>query len=279
MEAPDLSAVIAELESIKENQTSARQKTLGNAIKQIDDAAKNPSAAARAYADARRIVEFDGKPNAGQRFTEWKNKKADMLGSSGLQGAASLHLTYLSLTLKQVGEPDTEARMLESLDYVRQLGAARASNPEMDAFDETKDLLNKPLSDSVFAKSSQTSDVVSKLKDWELVAGNIEGILDKNVRRLMRKSNDPRVIDTWDLQLELEQMMAEKSGSDLRIQNFATTRRPTLLWRKANEYVTIGQPVRGLSGMIEIIRANPNHPDMPVWLETATALAKEQQKS
>ncbi|MFY8216435.1 MAG: hypothetical protein ACOVMP_07520 [Chthoniobacterales bacterium] len=280
MPAPDLTSVIAELEAIKDNQTSARQKTLSVAIAQVEEFAKNPASAVRAYGDAKRIVEFDGKPNAGPKFADWKKDKSDLLGSRGLQIAAPLHLQYLAISLRQSGDPDTDTRVKESLDYVAKLGESSASHgQDLNAFGETKDLMNKPLQEGVFAQAAQIGGVLTNLKDWELVPGNLDGILEKNVRRVLRQKKDPRAIDTWDLQIDLEQKIANESDNEIALANFTNSRRPQLLWRKANEYVALGQPVRGLSLMVELIRANPNHPDMERWLEAATNTAKSQQKA
>jgi len=280
MPAPDLTSVIAELEAIKENQTSARQKTLSVAIAQIEESAKNPASAVRAYGDAKRIVEFDGKPNAAGKFSDWKKEKSDLLGSKGLQIAAPLHLQYLAISLRQSGEPDTDARVKESLDYVAKLGEISVSNAQdLNAFRETKDLMNKPLQEGEFAQAAQIGGVLTNLKDWELVPGNVDGILEKNIRRVLRQKKDPRAVDTWDLQIDLEQRIANESDNEIALANFINSRRPQLLWRKANEFVALGQPVRGLSLMVELIRANPNHPDMERWLEAATNAAKSQQKA
>jgi len=278
MPSPDLSAVIAELKAITDNQKAARQSTLSVAISQFEASAANPSNAARAYADAKRVVDFDGQTNAGLKFAEWRKKNDDLLRSKGLQMAATLHLDYLALSLRQCGEPDTAARVQESLDYVAQLGESRTSNAaDLKTSNEVKDLLNKPIQEGVIAKAAQISEVLGKLKGWEMVAGNIDGILEKNVRRVLRKEKDTRVIDTWDLQLDLEGKVAKTSDSEIAITNFENTRRPQLLWRKATEFVTIGQPVRGLSLMVELIRTNPTHPEMETWLEQATSLARAQQ--
>jgi hypothetical protein len=280
MPAPDLTSVIAELAAIKENQTSARQKTLSVAIAQIEESSKNPASAVRAYGDAKRIVEFDGKPNAGPKFADWKKSKSDLLGSRGLQVAAPLHLQYLAISLRQAGEPDTDARVKESLDYVAKLGESSASHgQDLNAFGETKELMNKPLQEGAFAQAAQIGGVLTNLKDWELVPGNIDGILEKNVRRVLRQKKDPRAIETWDLQIDLEQKIANESDNEIAVANFTNSRRPQLLWRKANEFVALGQPVRGLSLMVELIRANPNHPDMERWLDAATGIAKSQQKT
>jgi len=278
MAPPDLSTVIAELEAIQKNQTTARQQSLSRAIAQIDEAGKNTASASRAYADAKRVVEFDGKPNAGSRFSEWRSSKADALGSRGFQTAARLHLQYLGLTLRQIGDPDTDVRVAETLRYVEELVNARTSmGADLNASEEAKELLNKPLQESVFAKASDLGQLLTNQKEWELSAGNIDGILEKNLRRILRKDKDPRLSDTWDMQIRVEQELAGKTQNDLAGATFASTRRPQLLWRKANDLVAIGQPVRGLSLMLETIRTNPSHPDIEGWVEAAKTLAKGQQ--
>jgi len=278
MVAPDLSTVIAELEAIQNNQTTARQQWLSRAIVQIDEAGKNASSASRAYADAKRAVEFDGKSNAGSRFSEWRSSKSDVLGSRGFQTAAQLHLHYLGLTLRQIGEPDSDARVTETLRYVEELAKALTSMlADLNASEEAKDLMNKPLQDGVFAKASDLGQLLTNQKQWELSAGNIDGILEKNLRRILRQKQDPRLPETWDLQISVEQEIAASAQNDLKNATFMSTRRPQLLWRKANDLVAIGQPVRGLSLMLETLRSNPTHPDIDGWVEAAKTLAKSQQ--
>lgn len=277
MAPPDFSNVILELESIREKQTQARQETIAGAISFFQEAARNGPGASRAFADATRAVEFDGQPNAGSRFADWRKSKSDMLGSRSLQTAAQLHLQYLEVTLKQIGDPDTSARVTESIAYVRNLAAARKTHgDDLARPNEIKDLLEKPLQDGIFARASQLGPRIANMKDWEKTPGNINGILENNVRRVLRKEKDPGLIDSWDLQIEIEAALADTATSPLAGTNFAETRRPQLLWRKANDYAVLGQPVRGLSSMLELIRQYPTHPDIDQWLETATNQVRAQ---
>ncbi len=280
MAPPDLSSVIAELEAIQNNQTTTRQQSLARAIAQIDDAGKNTSAASRAYADAKRVVEFDGKPNAGSRFSEWRSSKAEVLGSRGFQTATQLHLQYLALSLRQIGDPDTDARITETLRYVEELAKARSSMAsDLNASEEAKELLNKPLQQGVFAIANNLGQLLENQKEWELSAGNIDGILEKNLRRILRQNKDPRLSDTWDMQIRIEEEIADGGQNDLTGTTFTRTRRPQLQWRKANDLVAVGQPVRGLSLMLETIRSNPSHPDIEGWVDAAKTLAANQQKA
>lgn len=276
---PDLNTVISELENFRETQARNRERAMNETLATFRESARNRQAASRAFADAVRMVNFDGKPNAAARFQDWRRDKSDLLNSRNLQAAAQLHLQYLALTLGRIGTGDTPQTVSESIAYVRELGNARAEfGGDLGRPEEVRDLLNKPLHEGVFVRSVGLGQLIQNQgKDWELNPGNINGILEKNVRRVLREQKDPRLLETWDLQIEIEGRIAGDASGNVEGSAFAETGRPQLQWNKANDLVAIGQSGRGLSAMLSLIRAHPSHANINQWVDRAVALAREQQ--
>jgi hypothetical protein len=273
--AVDPDAILAELKAIKDGRNQTLQQALTQAINSIRELASTPANAGRAYMDAYKAVEFDGKPNGAARFAEWRKDKSDLLSTREFQTAAQLHLNYLLLSLQHVADPDNPAQIPAVVAYVNEYSEAdRSTKGGLKKSDEAKNLLEKPVQDGVFAKAFQVSGLLAGQKDWEKAAGNLESILNNSVRAPLRAKNDPRLLETWDLQINLEKNSPTVMATDLSQTNFATIRLPQLQWKKATDAAALGQNASALLVMMEMIRKYPAHPDRGQWIEQATSLAQ-----
>ncbi len=117
----NVDAILRDLDTIEQRQKQTLASARQMAISQLRSAAVSPSAAAAMYTDAVEAVEFEGKPNKGAAFAEWKSGMGDALRSSEFQNVILLHLRYLVMSLERGGSDKPEMFISPSLAYANDL--------------------------------------------------------------------------------------------------------------------------------------------------------------
>ncbi len=283
---PDLNALAKEIAALelKQKQSKLSEKSL--LMAKIQAASASGSAAANFYADAVEAVQFEGKPGKGEAFQEWRKSHEDLLRSKEMQTAVQLHLKYLLLAIQRKDMDKPEAQLPALMDYVGDLIAADdlfvlAPPPPVDgkkkkapSQDERTALLDKPLGQSVFSQWLRLEPWLPEAKLWEAKPGDVAGILEKNIRPLLREAKSPNLIQTWDLQMKVEADRITTGRSDYQADSFNTVTRPQLLFKRAQDMILLGQPNRGLGEIMVLVRTYPTHPDFAQWLGKIRELIK-----
>lgn len=255
----------------KQGKISERKALFGA----IQSAAASGPAAANFYTQAVEEVNFKGKKDKVEAFAAWKKSRSDLLRSKEMQTVLLLHLKYLMLALqrKELEKPETQLPAV--MAYLNELIAcddllADQKPPN----DETRGLLDKPLSQSVFAQWLRFGEWLPDEKTWEGRPGNVPGILEKNVRLVMRQTKDPQLIQTWDLEMKVEAGRITTGRSEHQADQFNAVNRPRMQFKQAQDMLVLGQPNRALELMITLVRTSPSHPDFPIWVAKIRELVK-----
>ena len=142
-----------------------------------------------------------------------------------------------------------------------------AANAEANAasWGGDKEMMMRPLTDSVFVKYFQIESWVGEAKEWEMVPSNVDGMYEKTVLPELRREKNPQVLEYWDARIKREEARAAATRLDYNVERFRNVRKPTLLWRRAKEYFALDMPNRGIAEMFALLKANPLHPDFESW--------------
>jgi hypothetical protein len=119
------------------------------------------------------------------------------------------------------------------------------------------------LGDSVKGKGGDTQG-----PGWEQNPGNLDGIYERIIQPEYRAQRDPHVVDYWDLKMRQESEAATRSKLAFDIDKFNTVRKQQLLWKRAEEVLTIGMKNRAVADMFKLIQTYPAHPDFATWVST-----------
>lgn len=286
---PDFTALAREIETLEQKQKQGKLSEKGMLLAQIQAASASGPAAANFYTKAVEEMQFKGKKDKSEAFADWKKSHDDMLRSKEMETALVLHLKYLLLSLQRKGLEKPETQLPALMAYINDLVKAdnifyappSAPEPKKKAppKDEWKGLLDKPLSQSVFAQWLRLDEWLPESKSWEFTPGNLGGILEKNVRSVMRDKKDPQLIPTWDMQMKVEADRITSGRSSHEAEEFNTVTRPRLLFKRAQDLVVLGQPNRGLVEVVALVRAYPSHPDFPAWLDYIRGALKKPETS
>ncbi len=135
-----------------------------------------------------------------------------------------------------------------------------------------KELTSNNLSNGPFVKAYRIGPLFSGVGDWEMAPGNLASILDKSVRPTLRDASDPRLLETWDLQIEMERSLQSDRDRANPDSDFNRNRLPRLLWQRADDQYLIGGRTEGLQTMLSLIQGNPEHPDATKWISALSKL-------
>jgi hypothetical protein len=288
----DIHQVRELLKQIKDRRATDEKIAQIKLLQDFRGAAANNSAAISFYTQAVQATQFDGKAHEQTAFQDWKRSEGEKLKSEEAQSAVRIHLNYLFLTLQramgtpvQQLEPALQAHIAsvaaafakdDEITLRRQRAKEMAErNPALrgkkspaddDVLFSDQPLTKQAIGNSIFVQWYGIQKLVSSIKDWEPVSSNVDGITQNTLLPYYRQNKDPKVLAIWDAKIQRESQQASNSNLAFKIEQFNKVRLPSLLWSRASDAVAIGLRNRGISEMLGLIKNNPEHPDLPVWI-------------
>lgn len=257
----DAAAALADLAALQEKHERSAETRRREAIALLRPAAQSGASATRLYEDA---VENQGQPD----MAEWRKKNADLLRAKPFEEALQLRLRYLLLSLERGRAPEAAARWAEpSLQYAADLARLLADASFATGPKEARDLLQAPLGEGPLVRWLRLGPLLPPGDLWEQSPGDLGGILEKNVRTAWRKEGNPRLDESWQLELAAGVALAEaRPGRGGRsIEDFNNFTAPSLLFRRAGDRAAVGQTNRATADLLDLARRYPAHPEFPAW--------------
>jgi hypothetical protein len=259
-------SVLREIDALEKKQKQIVQGARAAAVQKLRAGAGGGGASASLYEQAVEATQFQGRRDRASAFGEWKKANGDLMRSSEFQEAVAMHVRYLLLGMERLEAQSPEEMAQPSLDYATEL--ARLWQ-EIDDLDKPPrpllDLLEKPAAGGVFARWLDLDGWIYRGDDWEPVAGNIQGILENNVRKAWRKTKNPKLVGAHDLQLDSEAARVASGRLVHEADTFHAVRRPRLVFARANDIAAIGFPNQAANEILALARAHPRHPDFEKW--------------
>jgi hypothetical protein len=282
----DVKSMLQGLQQIKQQQATSAKTQLTQTIADFSAAAADDGAAENFYVEAVRVTRFVGQQGEATAFSDWEKGALPRLNPAAIH----LALRYTTISLQRAaGATDEQifpvlfAYAMEAQDalpgitatqnaqqtqqgqqegnrrgFGRQQGGPREEEPR---------ILEEPVSDNIFSKWYNLGGQLGALDNWEQVPGNIDSIFQQTLLPMMRKLRDPRIIQYWDNKIVTERANASGASAAFSTDRFNQTRRPTLLWSRAEDEVAIGQREQGLNDMYSLVKTFPSHPDAGKWIK------------
>ncbi|MGC1481193.1 MAG: hypothetical protein WA771_11855 [Chthoniobacterales bacterium] len=279
----ELAALRQALAEIRANQEAFRSSAMSQSLSRLKQATGSPLAAINAYVEAVAIDQFGDEPGARVEFGDWRQDNSDLLASDAMRTAAILHLKYLSLTLNRAMNPDQPPNLDAIVGYIREAAAAQPlfQNPDDDRMqkdskkqlrERIKSLTDEPLNKAPFVRAYNLGPLISGLKDWEMAPGKLNEMLNTTVRPILRTNEDPRLLETWDLQVEMTRGMASDWDRQQPESKLNSEQLPRLAWSKANDQIVLGDSAAAYQTMLRLIQTYPSHPDALKWIAQLSEL-------
>lgn len=275
--------LLRELEQIEQDQKNSLNQAKRIAYQELLPGASSGSQAAQIYRKAIGSIEFDGLAGNARRYEEWKKKNEEAMRSRDMQDALSLTIRYMLLSLERADSGEGTRFVQPSLDHVRELTELYSSmGSGSPGEDPARKILNESIEANAFSKwlglapyfpkNAKGDSAPSATTNWETRPGSIAGILSKNVRPLLRQYKDPRLLETWDMEIQVQQEALEdmdKKFDEVRVREVEI---PKLLFAKAKDAIVLGQSDAAVGLLFGILREFPHHPDFPSWVETTRGI-------
>lgn len=273
----DASQMLRFIEQFEQKQKEAVRSAKAAALTTLQTGTTGGAPASRLYEEAVKATQFSGRDGAAKDFADWKKNNAELLRSREMQDALQLHLRYLVFSLQRADAGKEADFSAPSWAYVQDLAATLTRwDKSNNVPREARDILNKPLNQSIFTQWLSLGPWLPQ-GDWESSSGNLDGILDKNIRPNWRKDRNPQLLATWDFQIKFHADRITTDGSNHQAAQFNTTRRPQLLLTRADDIATLGMPNRATTEVFNLIQENPTHPDFGQWVGKLRDLLKKAQ--
>ena len=268
----DAQKAIAKLKELRELREGMRQNALQAGVKRIQEALAVENGPIELYEDCIKAEKYTGQNESmNSEYREWKSKSKDQMKDGDFRQCLRAHLQYLALSLEFLSVQEKKPELiLPKLDaYMTSL-----TGLEIPERGPGKDLMTNPLSKSVFVQNLDLGGDISKLKNWEQVPNNIEGMEETTVLPLLREHAKDKVLPYWDRKIQRETAAAEKETLAARAEDFKTVRLPKLQWSRSEDMLALGQGQAAYQAMFQIISANPGHTDFPKWASTLEGYLK-----
>lgn len=281
--AIDLKGMADALKKIKTQRAAAEKALELKVVQDLRISSASNAAAVAFYQSA--LMATQGKD---------ASEVQDLAKSEAVQNAARLHLGYLLMTIQRALGATTKQLEPGLMAHIAALTAAGAGDtvilfrrernqelkeagyripnakgktpPGKEALFWEQGLINQSVKNSVFVQWYGIAAMLADVKDWEMSPGNVDGIYQNTLLPYYRQTKDARVLAYWDQKLKDEAQKASASGAQFKIDQFNKVRRPQLLWKRAQDELTIGLRNRGMTDMMELVKTCPDHPDLNDWI-------------
>jgi hypothetical protein len=262
----DAKSMLESLQDIKQKADASAKSQLVQTISDFTAACADDGAALNFYLEAVRVTRFVGQPHEDSAFRDWKKEQIPRLRPSAIR--TTLRYTMLSLQ-RAAGATDDQVfpvLLAYAEDTEAILPSLEDTGGDRRQAGDDHDLLRQAVSDNIFARWYNIGPQLSDLDEWEPVPGNIDGIYEKLLLPYMRKTRDPRILRYWDNKIISERGAASTATAAFSTDRFNLTRRPSLLWSRAEDEVAIGMRDQGITDMFNLVKAFPSHPDAGKWI-------------
>ena len=263
---PRVDSVLRDLAAIEAKQKLTKSAAKAAILTRIQAASANGQTAEVFYINAVEEVHFRGRKDKVEAFQDWKKKNSENLRSKDMQTALLFHLRYLTLALQRKGLEKPESLLPATTAYLNDLIKEGPADQQ--------GLLGKPLGQSVFAQWLQLAEWLPDDQTWESQPGDIAGILEKNIRPILRDSKSPQLLHTWDLQMKVEADAITSGRLAHKADIFNNVTRQRLIFLRAQDMIELGQPNRALGEMLVLVKTYPEHPDFQAWMTRIRELIK-----
>jgi len=299
--APDAATLDVQMAALAKMREQKKMQYFLRMRDEIGDAISSPGAAGNYVLDCMRKVRFEGHPGGNVEFSEWKKKNIGLYSDHDFEQAANLHLRYLALTLKRATLDSAEPVMQETWDYLGLLKKSQdvivghlrdPAQVKIQVYDEKKrevtgemiaqiddiklanaantrayieELLNGSVNGGLAAQALKLDKLLQGISEWEMVPGNFSGIMEQDIRSVLRKTKDPRLVATWDDEIAYLNALTKLKKDEQAESEFEKETYPRLRWKQANDVELVGMPNRALTMRIGLAKQFPEHPDFEQW--------------
>jgi len=266
--------IMKQLDQIEQTINKNRSDAFSTALSQFKIAVASDKAAIDLYQSCVKLVNFERKDLKGSDFQTWKDRNEGMLKDPDFVAGLRLQLEYLimSLQAQQVEDvsnllPALQSYLSKAIAAIQNTTKHSASGAVQRGAGRLVDVLNKPVSNSIFSQAYQLQNQFAN-PDWEYSPLAIGSIYGKIILPSYLENKPSEFATQWDNRISAEINLRKAQQSETEFQVYYKENYPQLQWAKAQSLFTNNlNTMQALADMLKIIRENPTHPKAGDWLK------------
>lgn len=303
--AVDVHAALQQLDNLQSGRDNSKKAYLAQIRDKIEQPLSGNGSPSGFVIDCIRKVQFEGKPGGLNDFNQWRKDNGGLSSDHPFKVACDLHLRYLALTLQRAIVGSTEPLEDDVLAYLHALDKAQdvlakvrhePGQVQFNVYDPKQqkvvgqmlgniqslqpntalrnyqgyvdEMINSSVDSGLVAQAYNLTGQLGDMGEWAMTPGDFSNIIEGDLRVPLRKKKDPRLLDTWDFEIEYLGSISKIKQDKADEEKFQKLTYPRLLWKKAQDAQLIGMPNRALSMMMSIAEQYPAHPDFNSWTST-----------
>ena len=135
--------------------------------------------------------------------------------------------------------------------------------------------IREPVTNTIFAQAYDLDKSLT-MENWSYSPGNYSEVYEQTVFPFFRATATQELAAAWDRRIALESGLFSRTydGNAEALEKFQKERLPALLWQKSMDVYNFVSQKQGAAALIQIVRANPEHPEIRNWVGSFTELLK-----
>jgi hypothetical protein len=260
-------SILLELNGIQDILDGKQLSLRTSAGQTFQAASASNDAAYEFYLKCHKILNFDPKGASYTEFRNWRDRQEDKVKTESNLSAMRVQLQYLVLSMKAAESAQLDAIIPELEQFVGNI-AANSESLNMRRMQE-------PVTKTIFAQAYDLDKSLT-MENWSYSPGNYSEVYERTIFPFFRATATQELAAAWDRRIALESGLFSRTheGNVEALEKFQREGLPTLYWRKSMDlYVSVSQK-QGAAALIQIVRANPEHPDIRNWVGSFAKLLK-----
>jgi hypothetical protein len=297
----DVKGMLQGLQDIKQKQSVAAQSQFTQTINDFTAASADDGSALNFYIEGIRQTQFVGRDQEDAAFADWQKNEVPRLIPPAIHAA----LRYTTISLQRAAGatdaqifpilyayaqeteammPAIDAQIAQEQQAMALAGEGRRERDRAEWQNQQRPggtpgtqgpqrpmgpinmTFYEPVSENLFSRWYNIGTQLGALQDWEQVPANIDNMYTEFLLPYMRKTRDARILQYWDNKIVTERNAAAGATAAFNTDRFNLTRRPALLWSRAEDEIVIGMRDQGITEMYGLVKGFPGHPDAGKWI-------------
>ena len=261
-------SILLELNDIQDVLDGKQLNLRTSAAQTFQAASASNDAAYEFYLKCHKLLNFDPKGASYSDFRDWRDRQEDKVKTEPNLAAMRLQLQYLVLSMKAAEADEIDAIIPELEQFVGNV-VANAENLNMRTMQE-------PVTKTIFAEAYELNKSL-KMENWSYSPGNYNEVYQKTILPFFRDTAPEELAAAWDRRINLESglVASQQAGNTEALEKFQQERLPTLHWQKSMDLFNSVSQKQGAAALIQLVRANPEHPNIRNWVENFRRLLLE----
>ena len=265
-------SILLELNEIQDVLDGEQLSLRTSAAQTFQAASASNDAAYEFYLKCHKILNFDPKGASYTEFRNWRDRQEDRVKTESNLSAMRVQLQYLVLSMKAAESADFDTIIPELEQFI--------ANVVTNSESLNMRTMQEPVTNTIFAQAYNLDKSLT-MENWSYSPGNYSKVYEQTIFPFFRATATQGLAAAWDRRIALESGLFSRTheGNVEALEKFQKERLPALHWQKSMDLYNSVSQKQGAAALIQLVRANPEHPEIRNWVGSFAELLKNTTKS